>query len=61
MSEDLINGRELLKSLQVDLCDGIACKECSMSTEEGGCRVEEWIDKFPSADRPQGGENEQNE
>ena len=54
MSDDLINGRELLKSLQVDLCDGIACKECSMSTEEGGCRVEEWIDKFPSADRPQG-------
>ena len=54
MSDDLINGRELLKSLQVDLCCGIACKECSMCTENGGCRVEEWIDKFPSADRPQG-------
>ena len=51
---DLINGREMLKRYQVDLCYGIACKECSMCTEDGGCRVEEWIDKFPSADRPQG-------
>ena len=50
---DLINGREMLKRYQVDLCYGIACKECSMCTEDGGCRVEEWIDKFPSADRPQ--------
>lgn len=49
---DLINGREMLKRYQVDLCYGIACKECSMCTEDGGCRVEEWIDKFPSADRP---------
>ena len=51
---DLINGREMLKRYQEDLCYGIACKECSMCTEDGGCRVEEWIDKFPSADRPQG-------
>ena len=51
---DLINGRELLKSLQVDLCSGIACKDCSMSTERGDCRVEKWIDTFPSADRPEG-------
>lgn len=50
---DLINGREMLKRYQVDLCYGIACKECSMCTEDGGCRVEEWIDTFPSADRPQ--------
>ena len=49
---DLINGREMLKRYQEDLCYGIACKECSMCTEDGGCRVEEWIDKFPSADRP---------
>ena len=51
---DLINGREMLKRYQVDLCYDIACKDCSMSTEEGGCRVEKWIDTFPSADRPQG-------
>ena len=51
---DLINGREMLKRYQEDLCYGIACKECSMCTEDGGCRVEEWIDNFPSADRPQG-------
>ena len=50
---DLINGREMLMRLKKDLCYGIACKECSMCTEDGGCRVEEWIDKFPSADRPQ--------
>ena len=50
---DLINGREMLKRYQEDLCYGIACKDCSMCTEDGGCRVEEWIDKFPSADRPQ--------
>jgi len=51
---DLINGREMLKRYQEDLCYGIACKDCPMCTEDGGCRVEEWIDKFPSADRPQG-------
>ena len=51
---DLINGREMLMRLKKDLCYGIACKECSMCTEDGGCRVEEWIDKFPSADRPKG-------
>ena len=51
---DLINGREMLNRYQVDLCYGIACKDCSMSTEEGDCRVEKWIDTFPSADRPQG-------
>ena len=51
---DLINGREMLNRYQVDLCYDIACKDCSMSTEEGGCRVEKWIDTFPSADRPQG-------
>ena len=51
---DLINGREMLKRYQEDLCYGIACKDCSMCTEDGGCRVEDWIDKLPSADRPQG-------
>ena len=47
---DLINGREMLKRYQEDLCYGIACKDCSMCTEDGGCRVEEWVDKFPSAE-----------
>ena len=51
---DLINGREMLNRYQVDLCYGIACKDCSMCTEDGDCRVEKWIDTFPSADRPQG-------
>jgi hypothetical protein len=50
---DLINGREMLKRYQKDLCYGIACKDCSMCTEDGGCRVEKWIDTFPPADRPQ--------
>ena len=54
MMSDLISGREMLNKYQADLCYGIACKDCSMCTEDGGCRVEEWIDKFPSADRPQG-------
>lgn len=53
MMSDLINGREMLKRYQEDLCYGIACKECSMCTKDGGCRVEEWIDNFPSADRLQ--------
>ena len=47
---DLINGREMLKRYQEDLCYGIACKDCSMCMEDGGCRVEEWIDKYPSAE-----------
>lgn len=46
---DLINGRELLKKLHNELCDDIACNDCTMCTEDGGCRVEEWIDKFPDA------------
>ena len=44
---DLINGRELLKKLHNDLCYDIACNDCTMCMEDGGCRVEEWIDKFP--------------
>lgn len=50
---DLINGRDLLSTQHTDLCYDIACKDCSMCTEDGGCRVEEWIDKFPSADESQ--------
>ena len=48
---DLINGREMLERMHEELCYGIACRDCSMRTEDGGCRVEEWIDKFPSAER----------
>lgn len=50
---DLINGREMLERMHIELCDGIKCDHCTMCTEDGGCMVEEWIDKFPSATEPQ--------
>lgn len=47
---DLINGREMLERMHIELCDGIKCDHCTMCTEDGGCMVEDWIDKFPSAE-----------
>ena len=49
--KNLINGTRLLKSMHTDLCAGIRCKNCTMCTDDGGCAVEEWIDKFPSAEQ----------
>ena len=50
----LIDGDKLADSIRDKLCDHLYCWDCSMCLEDGGCKVEEWIDKFPSADRPQG-------
>ena len=49
--KNLINATRLLKSMHTDLCAGIRCKNCTMCTDDGGCAVEEWIDKFPSAEQ----------
>jgi len=53
MISDLINGRDMLLHMHEELCDGIKCDNCTMCTEDGGCMVEDWIDKFPSATEPQ--------
>jgi len=44
---DLINGTRLMKYYRT-LCNGITCDECTMCTEDGSCKVEDWIDAFPS-------------
>ena len=49
--KNLINGTRLLNSMHTDLCAGIRCKNCTMCTDDGGCAVEEWIDRFPSAEQ----------
>lgn len=47
---DLIDRNFALSTYQ-DLCDGIACDECKMHYDDYyGCRLEEWIEKLPSAE-----------
>ena len=46
----LIDGDRLNDSIHTELCADIKCDECSMRTEGGGCRVEEWIDNAPVED-----------
>jgi hypothetical protein len=43
----LIDGDRLNDSIHTELCADIKCDSCSMRTEGGGCRVEEWIDNAP--------------
>lgn len=43
----LIDGDRLNDSIHTELCADIKCDTCSMRTEGGGCRVEEWIDNAP--------------
>ena len=44
----LIDGDRLNDNLHRELCADLTCYNCSMRTESGGCRVEEWIDKAPT-------------
>ena len=46
----LIDGDRLNDSIHTELCADIRCDECSMRTEGGACRVEEWIDNAPVED-----------
>ena len=46
----LIDGDRLNDSIHTELCADIKCDECSIRTEGGGCRVEEWIDNAPVED-----------
>ena len=43
----LIDGDRLNDSIHSALCADLKCDTCSMRTEAGGCRVEEWIDSAP--------------
>ena len=44
----LIDGDRLNDSIHAELCADLECDTCSMRTEDGGCRVEEWIDRAPT-------------
>lgn len=44
---DLINGTKLIGDIH-NMCKGIICDDCSMCTEDGSCKVEDWLDTFPS-------------
>lgn len=49
---DLIDGTKLMEDRHT-LCDGITCDDCTMCTEDGSCKVEDWLDKFPSMETKQ--------
>lgn len=43
----MIDGDKLADSIHTDLCDGIKCDDCPFCLEDGGCKVEEWLEGFP--------------
>ena len=49
----LIDGDKLADSIQERLCYGLACAGCSMLLEDGGCKVEEWLDDAPTIETKQ--------
>ena len=46
----LIDGDKLADSIRDKLCDHLYCWDCSMCLEDGGCKVEKWLDDAPSID-----------
>ena len=43
----LIDGDKLADSIKDRLCDHLYCWDCSMCLEDGGCKVEMWLDEAP--------------
>lgn len=44
----LIDGDKLADSIKDKLCEHLYCRDCSMCLEDGGCKVEKWLDDAPS-------------
>lgn len=43
-----IDGDKLADSITDKLCDHLLCDDCPMRLDDGGCKVEEWLDDAPS-------------
>lgn len=42
----LVDLGEMMTRYQKELCPDLMCCDCTMCTEAGGCRVEEWLDTY---------------
>lgn len=42
----LVDLGEMMVQYQKELCPDLRCCGCTMGTETGGCRVEEWLDTY---------------
>ena len=47
----LIDGDKLAEYIKYKLCDHLYCRECSFQLEDGGCKVEKWLDETPTAEQ----------
>lgn len=45
---EVIEGNRLADSIRDKLCDHLYCRDCSMLLDDGGCKVEAWLDSAPS-------------
>ena len=48
-----VDGDKLADSIHESLCNELACAECSMLLDDGGCKVEEWLDDAPTIETKQ--------
>lgn len=44
----MIDGDKLANTFKDKLCDHLYCRDCSFQLEDGGCKVEKWLDDTPS-------------
>ena len=42
----LVDVGEMMVRYQKELCHDLRCCDCTMCTETGRCRVEEWLDTY---------------
>lgn len=42
----MIDFDKLINTIHTELCDGVKCKSCPFMTESGGCKVEEWVERY---------------
>ena len=42
----MIDFDKLIDTIHTELCDGVNCKSCPFMTESGGCKVEEWVERY---------------
>ena len=47
----LIDGDKLADTFKDKLCDHLYCRDCSFQLEDGGCKVEKWLDETPTAEQ----------
>ena len=47
----LIDGDRLADTFKDKLCDHLYCRDCPFQLEDGGCKVEKWLDETPIAEQ----------